>query len=175
MATVLVRCLMLVGVVLGVGLAGPDARADEPLPPVDGKVLLTVDGAVGITNADGGVAQFDSALLDSLPSATIDAREPWEGGAVRQFTGPRLDALLARVDAKGTTLAMIAADGYQTALPVTDATEKGAILARAMDGVALAGEYGPLWVILPASAQDAVSDDDWFHKHIWALQRITVE
>ena len=63
-----------------------------------GRVVLTVSGAIGKTNA-GNTYQLDMAMVDALPQHTFTTRTPWYDRAVT-FSGPRLSDLVALVQGK---------------------------------------------------------------------------
>lgn len=63
------------------------------LPPAKGKVILTITGNVGDTNAPKA-AVFDLSMIEQLPQQTFSAMTPWDKKPI-QFTGPLLRDVLA--------------------------------------------------------------------------------
>lgn len=61
------------------------ARAQSLARP-DGPVIVTVSGRISRTNGEG-VAEFDRAILEAMPAATIETVTPWTDG-VTKFEGP---------------------------------------------------------------------------------------
>lgn len=144
------------------------------LPEPSGRVLLTVDGNIGVTNGDG-VARFDRAMLTDLGRHRIETELPWTDGAV-VFEGVPLSAVLEAVDADGEMLRATALNDYAVDIPVSDVTDYRVILAMTRDGERLSvRDKGPLWVIYPMQAHDELEGELYLNRHIWQLARITVE
>ncbi|MBV8537586.1 MAG: oxidoreductase [Alphaproteobacteria bacterium] len=154
-------------------LSGAAARADQTLARPTGPVILTVTGAIGVTNAPGR-AEFDRAMLEGLGMKTIDTSTSWTSGK-HEFAGPLGQAVLAAVGAKGGNLSFVAVNEYKVQIPASDFEHYPAILALKMDGEYMTVRTkGPLWVIYPrdqfpelvAKANDA--------KWIWQVKSIDV-
>lgn len=150
------------------------AAAAEPLPAPAGKVILTVDGAISVTNG-AGVAQFDIALLESLGTETITTSTIWTEGDVT-FTGVPLARLLDRLGVTEGTLQVAAANDYSAAIPVSDAAQNGPIIAFLRDGRPMSvRDNGPLWIIYPFDSDPRFRTEEIYARSIWHLIRITVQ
>src|SRR3569623_2302878 len=97
-------------------LAGP-AMAADALPTPRGAPILSVSGAIAVTNQNGK-AVFDLALLQSLPQVSIVTETPWTEGASR-FDGVRVRDLMDRLGAEGQTVVASAIDEYRREIPLT--------------------------------------------------------
>lgn len=146
----------------------------QPLPAPSGEVILTIDGAITHTNADKS-AQFDLAMLQALPQATIRTTTPWTEG-VTEFTGVPLAELLAAVGAKGAKLQATALNDYSVELPVTDENGVDPLVAYLTNGKQMpVREKGPLWIIYPFDAKPATQSETYYSRSIWQLSRLSVE
>lgn len=158
---------------MGLILLACGARAAEPLPPPAGPVLLTIAGAIEVTNGPGE-ARFDRKMLEGLGLATIRTATPWTDG-VKVFEGVRLRAVLERVGAKGPRLHAVALNDYEITLPAEDLAFEP-ILAMRMDGeVLLPRNKGPLWIVYPRDQFPILQDERFDHRWVWQLKRLSVE
>ncbi len=149
------------------------ASAGE-LPKPEGRVLLTVDGTIGVTNADGE-ARFDRTMLEDLGLQRMETDLPWTDGPV-VFEGPTARSVLEAVDAQGKQVTATALNDYSIDIPVSDFMDYDVILAMKRDGDRLSvRERGPLWIIYPLSEHDELQGDIYLNRHVWQLARITVK
>lgn len=176
------RSLLVLATALSIGTAAPLAA---------GPTLLTVTGE--ITDANRGpvdpetdklfvfndvsfdkAREFDLAMLETLPQATVHADFP-KGGDETEFTGPLLEDVLAAAGAEGTTVMIQAMDGYAIEAPVDELVAKGAVVAIERDGKSLGiGGLGPTQIVFPRADRADLADmpDDWW---IWQIFHIKVE
>jgi hypothetical protein len=147
--------------------------AAEPLPQPTEPVILTVNGAVGVTNA-GDAAAFDRTMLEALPPVTIRTSTIWTEG-VREFTGVSLRILLNRLGVLDGTLTATALNDYSVEIPITDAAEGGPIVAYAIDGKPMSvRNKGPLWIVYPYDSDPAYQTEVVYSRSIWQLDRMTI-
>ncbi|KEO58229.1 molybdopterin-dependent oxidoreductase [Thioclava indica] len=156
-------------------LGGPalaqDHTRDLPLPK--GDVILTVSGAIGITNV-GNTAQFDLAMLEALKSETFETTTIWTEGTER-FKGVPLNVLAKRLGFTGQTLRATAINDYAIEIPMSDAVEGGPILAYLMNGEVMSvRDNGPLWVVYPFDRNPDYRSEVIYSRSIWQLDRIEV-
>lgn len=155
-------------------MVGAWSAAAQNLPDPAGPVVLTVDGAVSRTNADG-VAAFDLDMLRAIGAADITTETIWTPGS-HVFTGVPLVRLLDHLGATGTTIEAMAINDYLVQIPVSDAIEGGPILAWAMDGETMSRrDKGPLWVIYPFSSSSDYRTEVIYSRSIWQLDRMTIK
>jgi hypothetical protein len=154
-------------------VAAPAAYADSLAAP-KGKVVLTLSGKVGKTNAPGK-AEFDMAMLEALPQQSFSTKTPWYKEA-RKFTGPLLRDVLAAAGASGKTLKAVALNDYKVELPLEDATRYGVVLARLLDDAPMAvRDKGPLFIIYPFDSDAALRSERYYARAAWQLKIIEVE
>ena len=148
----------------------PNARAiDAPTGPV----LLTLSGAISVTN-EGDSLQLDQAALDALPRTTIQTTTPWTDGLV-EFDGVALKDLLALAGAKGKTITATAINDYAVDIPASDADNPHVIVAIRMNGALMpVREKGPLWVVYPLTDEPALETEETKSKMIWQLNRLDI-
>ncbi len=143
------------------------------LDPPQTAPILTVDGAIGVTN-DGDRAVFDRAMMHDLEWREIDSYTDFSDG-IERFAGPSLASLLEALGVTSGELRAVALDDYVIRIPVGDAAEFGVILALQRNGKPMrVREKGPIWVIYPAEVPEDVNE---LHssRMIWQLTHITVE
>lgn len=137
-----------------------------------GRVLLTVSGAIKVTNVPEG-AQFDRAMLRALDWKQYETFNSITNG-IEQFSGPTIASLMAAVQAEGGAFHAVAADDYAVEISIAEAQRAGAILALEHNGKKMSlRDRGPIWVIFPQSKSQA--DSFTYHPQmIWQLVAIEV-
>lgn len=153
------------------------AAATEALPPLplpEGPVLLTVKGEITETNGEGA-ARFDLAMLEELGVVTYETTTPWTVGKL-QLEGVTLKAVLDRVGATGDLIFAEAFNDYSSEIPISDATEDGAVIAFRMNGKEMTlRDKGPLWVVYHYDKNPAYTSEVYLTRSIWQLDRLTVK
>lgn len=154
-------------------LALPTLLTAQTLPPPQGPVILTVQGAVGHANVDGTV-QFDLAMLDALEQRETVTTTPWHEG-VQTFTGPRIASILAAAGAGGSALRLVAINDYAATMPWQDTQDHAVILASRRNGQTMSvRDTGPLFVIYPFDEDPALRDEVYFSRSVWQVRTIEV-
>jgi hypothetical protein len=149
------------------------AFAAEPLPVPTGPVLLTVTGAIEVTNAPGE-ARFDRQMLEALGRNEIATTTVFTDG-VKRFEGVPLQALLDRVGAHGSSFHGRALNDYQITIPKSD-LQYEPLLAMRMDGQVLdPRNKGPIWLVYPRDTYRVLYDPRFDDHWIWQLYRLRVE
>jgi len=157
-------------------LASPPGYA---LEPPKGKVLLTIDGNITVSNAtvnDQPVAQFDLELLKSLGETTYTTSSPWT--VESQFTGVRLNTLLdaVGVNHNASIIRATALNDYRFDLeglpldryPIMVAYEKN-------DKLLTLRELGPLWIVFPWDLHpELLKSEKNKASSVWQLLSLTV-
>jgi hypothetical protein len=156
-----------------VALAPLSVRASDLAQPT-GEVLLSVTGDIANTNADGA-ALFDRAMLEALPSVTIQTQTIWTEG-LQTFTGVQLVDLAAFVGTDAESLRATAVNDYAVSIPSEDWVDGGPILAYLNNGAPMSlRDKGPLWVIYPYDSKPAYQSEVAYSRSIWQLDRIEME
>ena len=139
-----------------------------------GRVILTVSGAVSVTN-HAGAAVFDRAMLLDLPQITVHTTTPWTEGKT-SFEGPSARDVMIRVGAAGTKVVASAINDYQVEIPFSDFSEIAVIFALARDGKPLGvRDKGPLWIIYPWSEQPELKTEIYHSRSIWQLKALEIK
>jgi hypothetical protein len=156
-------------------LAGTLApRADGLLPRSEGKVILTVAGNIGVTNAPGK-AEFDRALLEALGESRLETTTPWTEGR-HVFEGVAAKTLLEALDARGTRVKAVALNDYAVVIPITDLLRYPVLLALKMDGKPMrVRNKGPIWIVYPYDRYEELRDPTFNVKWVWQLSGLIVE
>lgn len=148
--------------------------AAQALQPASGKVILTISGKIGETNAPGE-ARFDLAMLEQLPQQTFTTMTPWDKQPVR-FTGPLLRDVLAAVKASGSTLKAAALNDYMTSIPADDARHFDVILAHKMNGASIpVRTKGPLFIVYPYDSKPELRSAVYYERSAWQLKSLVLE
>lgn len=174
---------MLLGVTgLSVLTVAPKARAvpaetplgsplPSPLAAPTGPVVLSIGGALRLTNKDGQ-AQFDRAMLERLPQTSFQTQTPWYVQP-RKFTGPLLRDVLTAVGANGTVIEARALNDYRVTIPVADTKRYDVIVALLMDDKPMPlRDKGPLFIIYPFDRHAELRSSLYYGRSAWQLQRL---
>lgn len=154
-------------------LMAPLPALAASLPKPSGAVVLTVEGNITKTNAEGR-AEFDLAMIDALPQRVTVTETPWHEGT-QTFSGPLAAALLDAVGAQGTLVTVQAINDYSAEIPVDDLIANPVILASRMNGETLSiRDRGPLFVIYPFDEMPSLYNEVYFGRSVWQVVSITV-
>lgn len=157
------------------GATGAASAQSAPgtLPAPSGDVILTVRGAVSVTNGNAEAA-LDKAMIKAMGEVTVHTGTIWTDGT-SVFQGVELANLLSHLGANGTTLRLTALNDYAVEIPTTEAVAGGPMLAYRMDGKDLSPrDKGPLWMIYPYDGNTAYKNEVSYSRSIWQLSRIEV-
>lgn len=158
-------------VLCAAALCATQAQADMAKPM--GDVILTVTGAIGLTNSMDR-AEFDADMLAALPVTEFTTSTIWTEGEAT-FTGVSLAALLSYLQADGSAVSATAINDYAVEIPVSDAVEGGAMVAYLLDGAPMSvRDKGPLWVVYPYDTSPEYQTEVIYSRSIWQLDRIDV-
>ncbi|NMM44490.1 hypothetical protein HH303_08365 [Rhodospirillaceae bacterium KN72] len=147
----------------------------QGLPDPVGPVILTVDGAIAVTNADDE-ARFDKAMLQALDETVLKTKSPWIDGEASTFIGTKISAILTAVGARKATLSLTALDGYAVDIPYSDIEDMDPILSWERNGTPLTvRDRGPLWVTYPIDKIPADEAAKYSARWIWQVARISVQ
>ncbi len=146
------------------------ALAGELAAP-EGDIILTVSGDIETTNA-GDTAVFDLEMLKALDDTTVETSTIWTEGT-QVFQGVSLDVLTDRLGISEGMLRATAINDYSVEIPVSDATEGGAVIAYMLNGETMSvRDKGPLWVIYPYDSDPDYRSEVIYSRSIWQLDRI---
>lgn len=167
------RALRLVALALCISsLATAVSATDLELP--NGPIVLTVDGAIAVTNAED-TAQFDMETLRSLPASSFVTTTIWTDGD-QTFEGVSLANLMDLLGVDGGSIKATAINDYAVDIPVADAVANGPIVAYALNGEEMSvRDKGPLWVVYPYDSNAGYQSEVIYARSIWQLDRMTVE
>lgn len=143
--------MLMVGV-----LAASAAGKDVPQPV--GDVVLTVTGAVALTNGDGSFA-MDEAMLRALPQVKYLVADPWMGD--NTYSGVLLSTVLEFVGFPlgAEQVVLVASDEKEFPIKIADALAYPILLAMDADGEALiAALGGPVKVAYPYNAYPGLEE-----------------
>lgn len=140
--------------------------------------ILTVTGRIGRTNTpDHKGYVFTFAELKKLGDAHITSTTRYVGTA--QFDGPRIRDILRAVkaDPQATEVAVVALDGYQKVIPISDFKTWDVITAHTQDGKRLTVETkGPLWIMYPNDQHPGeLLNNETTTKLVWSLTGLVVK
>jgi hypothetical protein len=168
------RGLLVAALLAGIAGCAAQARAnDGALAAPTGPVVLTVTGAIGLTNAEGAAA-FDMDMIEALPMTGFSTSTVWTEG-VSRFEGVMLRDLLDRIEARGEILILIALNDYVVEMPAADVGPEGPLLAMRRDGERMSvRDRGPVWLVYPYDSSPEFRSEVVFMRSIWQLVRIEV-
>lgn len=155
------------------GLAEMHGLLEEP----SGPVMLTVVGDITLANAGDDnekEAHFDREMLLALPQHTFETGTPWTEGT-SHYSGPLMRTLLEHLGAEAESVYVLALNGYEAEIPLSDFYDYDVILALERDQKAIPiREYGPLWVLYPFSQDDALLSEKIRFRSVWQVMQINV-
>jgi hypothetical protein len=143
--------------------------------------ILTVSGRIGRTNtADHKAYVFSFAELQKLGDAHITSTTRYVGTA--KFDGPLMREIMKAVKAPAdaTEVSVVAIDGYQKSIPLTDFAKWDVVAAHTQNGKRLTVDTkGPLWIMYP-NGKDGQSAGELLNnestsKLVWALTGLVVK
>ena len=153
-------------------LLAPATSFAEMAAPT-GEVILTVDGSISTTNADGA-AQFDLDMLKAMPVSGFDTTTTWTDG-MHRFEGVPLKALLDAVGAEGAKITATALNDYAVEIPIEAIEENVPILAYHIDGETFSRrDKGPLWIVFPYDSSPEYQTELVYGWSIWQLSKLTI-
>jgi hypothetical protein len=132
-------------------LGGPRiACAANGLAPPRDRVVLTVTGAIAITNAPAR-ADFDLESLERLGLVRLTTWTPWTEGEI-EFEGVWARRLMQAVRAKGREVDALALNDYEQTIPLEDFDKYDVLLATRVNGRLMrVRDKGPIWIVYPWS------------------------
>lgn len=145
--------------------------------------ILTVSGRINKTNsADKKTYVFSFADLQKLGDKKIKATTRYLGKdefAKGEYVGPLIRDILKAVDAApdAKTVAVVAIDGYQKEIPLTDLERWDVITAHTLNGKRLTVETkGPLWIMYPIDKHPKeLLNNETTTKLVWSLTGLVVQ
>jgi hypothetical protein len=156
-----------------VGLIQALASATPLAKPTD-KPILTISGAIEITN-EPGAAIFDRAMIEAIGIESFETTTPWYTAKVK-FEGVNMAKLLKKVGAKGQKITVTALNDYKTDIPVEDFAKYGAILALKRDGNYMpVSDKGPLFIVYPYDAHAELKSQKFYGRSAWQVAKIEVK
>lgn len=165
------RSALVAGAALAL-VGAPHAQASG-LPAPKGRVILTIDGKIGVHNRETR-ADFDREMLEAMEASKIVTNNPWQNGEIT-FEGVKLATLMRAVRASGQQAKVLALNDFATAIPMEDFEKLGVILAWKADGAYLQpSDKGPLFVIYPFKDNPDLRHKTYYDRSAWQVRRITV-
>lgn len=148
--------------------------AQEALPAPTGPVILTVTGAVTVSNSDGAAA-FDREMLEGLGVVEIKTTTPWTDG-VQTFEGVLGRTVFERVGATGESVFASALNDYTVEVPMSDFQNYDVLLATKVNGEEMqVSDKGPIWIIYPRDDEPALQDRRLHDRWVWQLKALDVK
>ena len=112
--------------------------------------------------------------LDALDQIEFTTTTIWTDGDTA-FSGVSLKALLAHLDAEGTSVEMVALNDYAVTMPIADLEDEAPIVATRMNGETMSvRDKGPYWVVFPYDSDPKYSTETNYSRSIWQLNRLKV-
>jgi hypothetical protein len=146
---------------------------ESSLSSPKGQTILTIEGKIGVMNADGK-ALFDRAMLEQIGTIIIETTTPWFDGSVK-FEGVPADAVMDLVAAEGTEVIAVALNDFRTTIPLADFSKFGVILALKRNGEYMpVSDKGPLFIVYPYDSDPQLQSQQYYARSVWQLARLIV-
>jgi hypothetical protein len=137
------------------------------------RVVLTVTGAIGLTNAPAR-AEFDLDMLERLGLGRLRTWTPWTEGDV-EFQGVLARRLMEAIRANGTEVDALALNDYKQTIPLEDFDRYDVLLATRVNGELMqVRDKGPIWIVYPWSEHPELDDFATREKSVWQLSALHV-
>ncbi|MBR2514244.1 MAG: molybdopterin-dependent oxidoreductase [Halomonas sp.] len=156
------------------------AETQTALELPDGPVILKVKGDIARTNISTGTsdngeeAHFDREMLQSLPQHAFETGTPWTEG-VSHYSGPLMRTLLEHLGVEAESVHVLALNGYEADIPLSDFYDYDVILTLERDQKAIPiREYGPLWVLYPFDQDEELLSEKIRFRAVWQVMQINV-
>ena len=151
--------------------AGPSLGGELPRP--EGRVILTLTGAIANTNAPGR-AELDYAMLEGIGLVTRAIDTPWTDAGSR-FEGVPARALIDYVGASGRWVEAVAANDYRVDVPMSDLVEHDTLFALSRDGRRMRlRDKGPVWLLYDNEDRPDVDEQDLMARMVWQIRTLEV-
>ncbi|WP_144410351.1 hypothetical protein [Chromobacterium vaccinii] len=153
---------------IGLCLCAPALAGGDP-------VVLTVSGKIGrFTDAKRGIYQFRDSDLGKLRQVSFSTSTSWTPSV--RFSGPLVRDILAKVEAKGSMVRVLAINYYRYDISVDELGKQSVMLARRIDNKPFdVAHYGPLWLMYPLqSIPDADKGPPLDAKLVWQVEAMEV-
>ncbi|WP_297778121.1 molybdopterin-dependent oxidoreductase [uncultured Roseovarius sp.] len=119
--------------------------------------------------------EFSLEDLKALPVSSFETTTIWTDGP-QTFEGISLAALLAHLDVTEGTIKATAINDYSVTIPMSDATEDGAIIAYLNNDEPMSRRgKGPLWIVYPYDSDIEYQTETVYSRSIWQLDRLAIE
>ncbi|WP_255435032.1 molybdopterin-dependent oxidoreductase [Rhodoferax sp. BLA1] len=162
-----------IATVLGLMCLMVDLSGAQALEKPGDKVVLTLSGQINRVN-EGKTATFSLPMLSRLPQHTVFTKSPWYPAGA-EFTGPLLRDVVRAAGGQGKTITAYALNDYKTEIPLEDALKYDVILARLMNGQAMAvRDKGPLFVVYPFDAVAELRTQVYYNRSAWQVNRLHI-
>lgn len=149
-------------------------QGEGALPSPSGEVVLTIGGAINVTNV-GEEAHLDADMLASLPRHRMTTHTSVNDGP-QSFEGFLASDLLDAVDAEGSDVTALALNDYRVTIPMADFETYDVLMADTMNGERLTRrDKGPLWIVYPRDDHQALQDIRYDYRWVWQLYRLEIE
>jgi hypothetical protein len=139
--------------------------------------ILTISGKISKANTPEGKYVFSFAELQKLGDTRISSTTRFT--EVGEFAGPKIRDILSAVGAArdATAVSVVASDGYQQTIPLTDFQKWGVIMAHTLNGNRLTVENnGPLWIMYPIDRYpDDLMNSKTMMKLVWNVTGLVVK
>jgi hypothetical protein len=150
----------------------------EPAPAQSDNAILTVTGKIDRTNTpDHKSFVFSFDALRKLGDAHITSTTRYVGTA--HFDGPLIRDILraVKIQPGATEVSVVAIDGYQKTIPISDFSKWDVITAHTQDGKRLTVESrGPLWIMYPNDKNPTeLLNNETTTKLVWSLTGLVVK
>lgn len=156
------------------GIAGLSASRAQAIQPPAGKVILTIAGRIGQTNAEGA-AVFDRDMLEAFGMQSFTTQTPWYNGPV-SFEGVPLAKLMQSVGAAGERVTALALNDYSTDIPMEDFAKYNVLLALKRDGQYMpVKDKGPLFIVYPYDSAPELKHQKFYSRSAWQVARLLVK
>ena len=151
-------------------LLSTPAYSDSISSP-QGRVILSLLGAVQSSNHPDGGLHFDFNMLEQLPQQSFVTSTPYTE-TTHEYRGPSLSQVLKLAGIENRALTAAALNEYSVALSGKELDQ--AILAIRQDGQKMRiRNKGPIWLMFPLDKDQSLDRPSVHQQMIWQLRSIS--
>lgn len=147
----------------------------DAIPAPSGAPVLTLSGAIGVTNV-GDTLAFDVATLDRLGVVQYTVDDPWLK-TTAAYSGVLMSDLLniVKFHPYATVVHITALDDYQVDIPIADIQRWPIMLATHAGGRLIGvADNGPTRIIFPYHAYPEIDPMRYNDLWIWSIKSMEV-
>lgn len=144
------------------------------VPAAAGQQIYDVTGHIDA--AKGPSLSISADEVAAIGATEISTTIFVMGPEQHKVKGVLMRDLVKYAGGRGTSIKIIALDGYAMDIPMSDFDKYDAVVATEIDGKPLTvRDHGPAWLIYPASQHPELKDTVYDSRSVWQIKTIEID